>query len=171
MDTNNGTTLPELIICICVLCITLSLGLPQLSSLQQQINQRQVTNTLLSALHFARNQAVTSRIPTSLCSGTDHCRNDQEWQSSLVVFYDTNSNGQIDTKEILLQQTAIPAGFSWRWIGFRSNTRISFATDGTTQALNGTFTLCQADKALQQIVINATGRPRTQPPSATAKCS
>lgn len=171
MKKNNGTTLLELIIGIGLLCVIMSLGTPQLTALRQQQDQRRVTNTLLSAVNFARSQAVTGRTPTSLCSGTDRCRNDQFWQNSLIVFYDRNSNGQIDVGESLLQQMIIPDDFVLLWVGFRSNTRISFATDGTTQSLNGTFTLCQSGKPVKQIVINATGRPRTRSPLTTARCS
>lgn len=171
MKNSNGTTLLELIISISLVSIIMSIGAPQLIVLQQQLEQRHITNTLLSAVNFARNQAVNSRAPTSLCSGTERCRSDQDWQKNLIVFFDNNSNGQVDTGETLLQQMTIPDGFVWRWAGFRSNTRISFATDGTTHSLNGTFTLCQSGKPLRQIVINATGRPRTQNPSTTARCS
>ena len=171
MKTSHGHTLLELLICIAVFIYLASIGIPHLAHLRQQMAERATTNNMLGALHYARGQAVFSRISTSLCNGELSCSSNTTWQNGLLVFSDPNANGQLDTGEVLLQKLAIPEDYSWRWSSFRSRTRISFANDGTTLALNGTFTLCYKTTPTRQIVVSITGRPRVQPPTPQARCS
>lgn len=171
MKNSHGYTLLELLICLAVFICLASLGIPHLNHLHQQMAQRATTNSMLGALHYARSQAVFSRISTSLCNGELSCSSSTTWQNGLLVFSDPNANGQLDAGEVLLQRLAIPEDYSWRWSSFRSRTRISFANDGTTLALNGTFTLCHKTTPTRQIVVSVTGRPRVQPPTPQARCS
>lgn len=171
MKTSHGHTLLELLICLAVFIYLASIGIPHLSHLHQQMAQRAATNNMLGALHYARSQAVSSRTKTSLCNGDLRCSSSTSWQSGLLVFSDPNGNGQLDSGEVLLQKLVIPEDYTWRWSSFRSQTRISFANDGTTLALNGTFTLCHKATPTRQIVVSITGRPRVQSPTSQARCS
>lgn len=171
MKNTHGLTLVELLVCMVVFICLTSIGIPNLLQAHQQMTLRTTTNSMLGALHYARSQAVSSRINTSLCNGELTCSDSAIWQNGLLVFSDPNGNGQLDNGETLLQTLAIPEGYSWRWSSFRSRTRISFANDGTTLALNGTFTLCHKTTPARQIVVSATGRPRIQPPTSQARCS
>ena len=166
-----GQSLIELLVALAIATCVLSIGIPQLARLKDSMEQRSAASSLLSALHFARNQAVTDRATTSLCHGLSTCTNTKVWQGALVVFSDRNGNGSIDGNDALLRSLPIPNGYTWRWSGFRSTTRISYAADGTTLAMNGTFTLCQGASPKRQIVISLSGRPRIREPAPGAKCS
>lgn len=171
MKDSHGHTLLELLICMAVFICLASISIPHLAHLRQQMAERTTINSMLGALHYARSQAVTSRRNTSLCDGDLTCSNNSSWQTGLLVFADPNGNGQMDNGDTLLQKLTIPEDYSWRWSGFRSRTRISFANDGTTLALNGTFTLCHKTTPTRQIVVSVTGRPRVRPPKPEARCS
>lgn len=171
MKNAHGHTLIELLFCLIALTGLASIGIPHLIHAHQQMNQRIATNSMLGALHYARNQAVTSRIKTSLCNGQLACTNNPIWRDDLLIFSDPNGNGQLDNGEVLLQKLTIPEGYTWRWSSFRSRTRISFASDGTTLSLNGTFTLCDRTTPTRQIVVSITGRPRIRPPEPDAHCT
>jgi type IV fimbrial biogenesis protein FimT len=77
----------------------------------------------------------------------------------------------METEEQLLRTEALRENYSWSWSNLRHRSYLQFEQDGSPRALNGTLTLCRAGQPLKQIVINVTGRVRTQSPSAFARCS
>lgn len=170
MKKQSGQTLVELIVCLLIGSILLSLALPSFQKLTLDSQKIQQVNQLLGMLHYARSTAVLEKRTISLCSGIAHCARSRNWNGSLLVFDDRNGNGQLDEQEELLRQTTLPEHYSWRWFSFGKRPHLTYEHDGTTRALNGTFTLCQTDKALHQIVISLSGRVRTQSPTASAKC-
>ncbi|MNF65691.1 Type II transport protein GspH [compost metagenome] len=171
MKRMHGQTLVELMVCLSIGGIILTSALPTLTSTLQRSQQTQNVNQLLGALHYDRGSAVMGRKTIALCSGSTLCNPEQVWQNQLLVFDDLNRNGQLDNGEELLQQLSMPQGYSWRWSNFRSRSYLQFEADGTTPALNGTLTLCHANAPTRQIVINLTGRARTQAAPGDARCS
>jgi len=171
MKRMHGQTLVELMVCLLVGGIMLSLALPSFTSTLKRSQQTQAVNQLLGALHYARGSAVMGRKTIALCSGDAPCDSEQAWQSKLLIFDDLNKNGQLDNGEALLQQLPLSKGYSWYWSNFRNRTYMQFEADGTTRALNGTFTLCHADSPTMQIVINLTGRARIQAAPGGTSCS
>ncbi|WP_137818231.1 GspH/FimT family pseudopilin [Pseudomonas sp. 2FG] len=169
MKTMHGQTLVELMACLLIGGIMLSLALPSFSSILQRNQQTQTVNQLLGTLHYARGSAVMSRKTIGICAGDTSCDSEALWQGHLLVFDDLNRNGQLDSGEAQLRQEQLPEGYAWHWS--RSSPYLLLEADGTTRALNGTFTLCRDGAPLQQIVINLTGRVRTRAPVAGARCS
>lgn len=170
MKRMHGQTLVELMVCLLIGGIMLTLALPAFTSTLQRNQRTQAVNQLLGALHFARSSAVTGRTTMALCSGSANCDSEKIWRSQLLVFDDRNDNGQLDVDEQLQRQITLRDGYSWRWSNFRSRPYLQFEADGTTRALNGTFTLCHDDIPARQIVINLTGRVRTQAAPVDASC-
>lgn len=171
MKRMHGQNLVELMACLLIGSLMLTLAIPALTSTLQHNQQTQAVNQLLGALQYARGEAVMSRGTTALCSGAPLCGTSITWRNQLLIFSDHNRNGQLDSSEALLQQLALPRGYDWHWSNFRSRSYLQFEADGTTYALNGTFTLCHENIPTRQIVINSTGRTRTQAASADAPCS
>ncbi len=171
MERMHGQTLVELMVCLLIGGIMLTSALPVFTSTLQRNQQTQAVNQLLGTLHYARGSAVMGRKTIALCSGDALCNAEQVWQDQLLVFDDRNRNGQLDSDEELLQQLPMQKGYSWRWSNFRSRPYLQFEADGTTRALNGTLTLCNQDTPSRQIVINLTGRARTQAAPGDARCS
>jgi type IV fimbrial biogenesis protein FimT len=171
MKRMHGQTLVELMICLLIGGIMLTSALPAFTSTLQRNQQTQNVNQLLGALHYARASAVMERTTITLCPGDGTCTSEQVWQGQLLIFDDRNKNGQLDSGEELLQQLSIPEDYSWHWSNFRSRSYLQFEADGTFRALNGTLTLCQQNSPSRQIVINVTGRTRTQSAPSEARCS
>jgi len=171
MERMHGQTLVELMVCLLIGGIVLTLALPAFTSTLQRNQQTQAVNQLLGALHYARSSAVMGRKTIALCSGDAPCNPEQTWQNQLLIFNDLNKNGQLDNGEALLQQLPLSKGYSWYWSNFRSRPYMQFEADGTTRALNGTLTLCHADTPTRQIVINLTGRARLQAAPGNTRCS
>ncbi|NQD91970.1 pilus assembly protein [Pseudomonas sp. CrR25] len=171
MKRMHGQTLVELMACLLIGSIMLTSAVPAFTSTLQRNRQTQNVNQLLGALHYARGSAVMGRKTIAVCSGDLLCSPDKVWHRQLLVFDDRNENGQLDTGEELLRQIYVTQGYSWRWSNFRSRSYLQFEADGTTPALNGTFTLCHENLPAQQIVINLTGRARTQAAPSNARCN
>lgn len=170
MKKMYGQTLVELMIFLAIGGIALTTAIPAFTSTFQRNQQTQTVNQMLAGLHYARSAAVLGSKTTTLCSGAITCNAERTWRRKLLIFDDTNLNGQLDNDENLLHQLSISEGYSWHWSNFRNQPHLQFENDGTTRALNGTFTLCHDNTPSRQIVLNLTGRARTQAAPATAPC-
>lgn len=170
MKTMHGQTLAELMICLVIGGIALITAIPAFTSASQRNQQTQTVNQMLAGLHYARSVAVLGSKTTTLCSGEMTCNAEKKWHGKLLIFDDTNLNGQLDNDENLLHQFSVSKGYSWYWSNFRNQPHLQYENDGTTRALNGTFTLCYDNTPSRQIVLNLTGRARTQAAPADTPC-
>lgn len=164
-------TLIELLVTIAVLGTLIGVAAPSFSSLIERNQQTTTTHDLLTALSHARGLAINRRQLVSLCSGVDSCEESANWENAILIFSDTNRNGQFDPGEQLHRVVTLPNRYRWNWNNFRSRTFMSFKANGTTNSLNGTYTLCSGSEAIQQVVINITGRLRTRSPEDNSACS
>jgi len=163
-----GFTVVELLCSLTIIAIISAIAAPSLGQMLEQNQQTQSTNQFLSAIHFARSNAVYAQSLTTICSGQAKCSSSTQWAGSLMVFSDSNGNGQLDTDEHILRLETLADTHSWRWN--RRNSYLQFEPDGTTRAQNGTFTLCKDGKPLRQVVVSLSGRVRTQEPAKQAAC-
>lgn len=170
MKTMHAFSLLELLTCLSISVIILSLAVPSLQETMQRNQKTQSVNQLLGILQYARGSAVFRRSTIGICSGTNSCNATLDWRNKLLVFADTNQNGQLDINEQLLRTDSLPNELVWHWSNFRDRNFLQFERDGTTRALNGTLTLCKNGQPLHQVVINLAGRLRTQPPPADIQC-
>lgn len=170
MKNMYGQTLVELMSCAVIISIVLTSAMAYLPQLLNTHKQTQAVNQLVGALHYARAVAVLERKTVALCPGKEKCETTKNWQGRLLTFVDSNQNGQLDNDERLLQQLTLQTGYDWQWSSFRSRPYVQFEADGTTRALNGTFTLCYQSMPTKQVIINLTGRARTQMPPIATVC-
>jgi type IV fimbrial biogenesis protein FimT len=107
-----------------------------------------------------------------MCKSADGqtCAATGGWQQGWIVFADGDSDGQRDAAETLLRVQPPLAG-ALRLTGTSPVSKyVSYAPNGATKLVGGgfqagTLTLCSASAgpaAARQIVLNSTGRPRTQ---------
>lgn len=164
MQKTHGHTLPELMICLLLVSFLASIATPSFSALLLNNQKAQQTNILLGLLHYARNTAVLSKETVTICSGMTQCSQSDVWSGSLLVFIDRNGDGIRDKDEPPLRQASLDDSYSWKWLNFRKRYHLTYERNGTTQALNGTLTLCNAGKARHQVVISLSGRIRSQEP-------
>ncbi|MBB2495411.1 GspH/FimT family pseudopilin [Aquipseudomonas ullengensis] len=171
MKRIHGHSLAELLIGLSILAILLSTAAPALSGMIENNETTYAINQMTGAINHARSAAVFSHQTTVLCAGETDCSRTTTWNDSLLIFHDINNNSRIDNGESALRHEQLPDGYSWHWSSFRKLTQIIYEQNGTTQAANGTLTLCKNGKPRRQIVISLSGRVRQQAPRPEKTCS
>jgi len=167
----GGVTLIELLTVLAVIAVFQRLAVPAMSSLLDSIRLSTGINTLLTSIHFARNEATKRNGRVVMCksAGTGECVKSGGWEQGWIIFHDRNNNAIIDAGEpMLLSEPALPMHFKLAGNSPLVN-YVSYTANGTTQLISGafqagTFTLCrQSDTSVQarQVVISPGGRPRT----------
>ena len=169
---NKGFTLIELIITIAIAAIVMAIGVP---AFQDMIRNNRIiaqTNDVMSALNFARSEAIKRGRPVVLCksSGGAACATSGNWDQGWMIFVDTDNNAAVDSgEEILRVHDALTGGNTLEGNG-NVATYISYSSDGVTRLKNGggfqsgtlTFSLCNSSKQKNTILISDTGRARIQ---------
>lgn len=162
MSNIKGFTLFELIFTLTLLIIILSLGVPALSQWIQRSHITDLQQTLFHSIHYTRTQATQLKTFVTLCPGVNHC--EESWGSTLLIFTDTNGNGQRDSDEMTLKEISLGTlGRHLDWRSFRRQPYLQFNSQGITTALNGTFHFCpeaSAEDYKFTVVVARTGRAR-----------
>ena len=94
-----GFTLLELMVTLAVAGVLLAMGIPSFTSVIKNNRQTTLLNEFTSYFHYAKSQAVTRGIPTTVCkrntAGTD-CNGSASWDDGWIVFLDENGDGDLD---------------------------------------------------------------------------
>ncbi len=159
------------------MAILVTVAIPAYSNMLTSHRLATQSNTFLSALHFARSEAIkrNGRVVVCKSSSGEACAAGGGWEQGWMVFDDANNNASLDAGENLLRRgQALAEGFVMAGnapvAAYVSYTPLGLTkkTSGAFQA--GTITLCQSAASggdARQIVISITGRPRIN--KATAK--
>lgn len=180
MKHARGFTLVELMIGIAVAAILATLAVPSFTGLIQRTRLNTQTTELLSALLYARTEALKRNLNVSICH-TDNpaavapaCNAAVNgWASGWIVFTDTGVAGVLDGTDAVLRvgQPAnmmtfvVPAKYS-NWLGFSATGLPRVAGGGVG---NGTIRICNGEFR-RSIVISNTGRTRNDTEPNNADC-
>jgi type IV fimbrial biogenesis protein FimT len=88
-----GLTLIELLITVAVLAILIAAGVPSFRELLKNTEITAQANELLTAIHFARSEALKRARPVSICRSSDGTTCGSDWQDGWLVFVDGNAAG------------------------------------------------------------------------------
>lgn len=146
-------SLLELLIVIAILAILSLLSLPTINHL---INRNQINNTteqIVSALNYARSEAIKNDNIVIFCKSKTHRQCDGNWNDGQIV----SLNGKI-----LRIYSALPANETLLWkSNFGNNDFLEFQGTGSTYGQDGSFILCTKDHHYgKRIVVIQSGRIR-----------
>jgi type IV fimbrial biogenesis protein FimT len=172
MRTRSGFTLVEMLAVLAVTGALVSAAVPSLAVLMRVTRVSSASNEFLASLLLTRSEAMKRRHRVVMCrsANAQTCAAAGSWQQGWIVFADLDGDGERDPGEAILYVQPPLAG-ALRLTGTSTIAKyVSYMPNGTTKLVGGgfqagTLTVCSASTEKvsgRQIVVNATGRPRTQ---------
>ena len=161
MRSQNGLTLPELIVSLSIISVLSTSGLSGMQTFIQENRMAAEINQFVTVLHLARSEAVKHGQRMLLCPSSDghNCGYSKDWVSGWLLF--ASEDRERDNDEALLQAgSPISAGIRMSSSNFRK--RIVYQPDGRSPGTNTSFTFCDSHQRAKPRVIclSNTGRPR-----------
>ncbi len=154
----RGFTLPELLITVTLVAITLAIGLPSMKSAIQNTRRATHVNALVTDVKQTRNEAIARGEFVVICrrnaAGTACGGNGGHWEDGWIIFVDQNrdgvfnDNGSAPVCELNAENRLKEDCLLKRREPLESGTlryphkAIVFDTRGFAAGYNGTFTFC-----------------------------
>lgn len=172
MQKDDGFTLIELMLAIALVGILLATAVPALDDFTNNSRQTGAINDFVSAMHLARNTAITTNSRVTMCPSAAGANCELAgWDSGWIVFGDANSNANLDAGETIVTASSrvdglsIQSGEFPQFLMYRPNGRaMTVAVTGNS----GEFSVCDNRGAehAKVILVDLSGRPRLSKYSA-----
>lgn len=168
-----GFTTVELLVTIAIAAILLTLAVPSMRTLIQNMRITSQANDLISDINFARSEAIRRSANVTICQSTDSTAASPtcstagtDWKIGRIIFIDSNSDGQhASTEELLRIREPLDGNNT---LTSAANLVVYARTGATTAGAKIDFSLCDTRGAAsgRNISIEATGRALiTKPPA------
>ena len=96
---HQGFTLIELLVALFIAGLLITAGVPRLTTVFSAFSASSSAEELVSALTFARGQAIFRQEAVSVCSGTNNCSGSNTWTGGWIVFVDGNGDNNYSASE------------------------------------------------------------------------
>lgn len=155
----KGLTLLELLICLCLLAILLSIATPAMSTYLVHAESKSINNSLRRMLAAAREHAVSHSTTVTLCGVDDTFTCTRDDITILAIFMDKNDNSRIDEDETLNYFHELKHQGNLRLRASLRHARIRFQRDGAALEA-GSFLYCRPHhpKASRRVTVSMSGR-------------
>lgn len=163
MKSTSGFTLIELLVTVAVAAILAVVAVPGFQALFQGNRAATQTNNLVSALNFARSEAIRRGTTVALCPSADQatCTGATDWTTGWIVFDDADGNDQpADASDLLRVWQSLDGNASL--VGPTSH---SFLGTGVAES-SASFTYSASGVTTRYACINAVGRTELKKGSA-----
>lgn len=166
MMRQKGYTLIELMTTLAVAAVLISVAMPGMNSFRQNSQLTGTANELISAMHLARNTAVTTNTRVTLCASSngEDCEA-VAWDEGWIAFVDRDSDQNVDDDETVLRAGAgdealdISSGQYPTFLMYRPNGRVM---RNAVNENTGQFNICDRRGAAhaKAVILDLSGRPR-----------
>ena len=157
-------SLHEMLIAMAVASTLTTIGISsfQLIVLNQRMSG--AINTLVTALHLARSEAIKRHASAVLCPSPDgrRCVNgSHDWEAGFLLYIDRNDNRAVDADETVVRVFGTSDGLQLRSKSGRDDVR--YLPNGLASGANTTFTVCDARgrSTPKAVIVSNAGRVRT----------
>ena len=171
MERSRGFTLIEAMVVMAITALTLTIGIPSFTGVLERQRVGTALHLLSADFAAARSAAIMSRQQIVVCPGSaaDGCRNDRDWNQGWIVFRDTDKNRQPDSDSDLIRaEEARRTGDRITIASTRAYLR--YQADGRSANTNLSVRICVQGVLKGEVVVNNTGRVRTERPLKAATC-
>lgn len=168
----HGFTLVELMVTLAAAAILAGLAAPGMRDLLERQRAATAMHGLTAHLAMARNAAITSRGPVTLCPsrGDGLCSGSTDWSSGWLLYRDPGRRTQPRSPDDVLRDVARPVHGSIRIGSSSGRVRVRYQADGRAGGTNLTLRICSGDWLHAEVVVNNIGRARTFRPPAPSPC-
>ncbi|MDH3977762.1 MAG: GspH/FimT family pseudopilin [Gammaproteobacteria bacterium] len=165
-NRQRGFTLGEVMATLAIAAITATLAVPAMQSLVTNGEQSAQDNDLISALHTARNTAITRNIQVTICPSANQENCDgSDWEAGWIFFVDDDRDRQVDQEDEILGSTPGIAGVDMisaefeDFFAFRSNGQIMVNSIAEN---SGEFLICdqRGDEYNRSLILHVGGKPQ-----------
>lgn len=149
----NGFTTIELLVTISIVSILLLISVPCMTCLINSNKAAATTNNIVTALQFARSEAIKNKINVKYCKSSDHKTCGGKWEDGQIVI---DENGKL-----LRIFAALNYHDKLIWnSSFNKDDYIEFTSVGFTNGQTGSFiyTPSGQEKYSRSITVSQTGR-------------
>jgi type IV fimbrial biogenesis protein FimT len=169
MKFERGFTLVELMYTVAVAALVLGIGIPAFTETIRASRMTASVNTVVTAMHVARSEAVKRRARVTLCrSNTDADPTCDAGGMGYIVFVNTADDQTFDAGDTLIKAGPwLADGITVKYDGLPSY--VSYTASGFTRAIGGgtlagNIIVCddRGDRAARVISLAATGRPQAR---------
>lgn len=171
----QGFTLIEILVVVAIMAIVTVLAVPSMQTFLENSQVRSASNTMLSGLIYARNEATKLGHDVVLCisnaSGTACSNSNRGYANGYIVFGDKPNggnagNGILDsTERVLLYQEALPTGYTLTSNKSPTSSSIRYSATGEIKGASGfTLRLSKNGTLKRRLVFASTGRVRIAEP-------
>ena len=168
----TGFSLVEALTVLAIATLLLLIGVPSYAGLVESQRASSAMHLLTAHMASARSTAITYRIPTVVCPSdrAGGCRRDGDWSQGWLMFFDADGNRQPDSRQDILRDENAPIHPSLRIVSSAGRTQLRYLPDGRSAGSNLRVRLCREDRLLALVIVNNTGRVRSETASGSTPC-
>lgn len=156
----RGFNIIELMVGITVLGVLLGLGVPSFTEMIRNNRLVEQSNSMVTALNYARSEALKRGFRVSACPGTNGvCTGGTDWNAGILVFTDdTGTIGTLDNVDEPLQSW-LPSTSGFVAGGASSPASVTFLPNGAEAAVQiDIYKSSCTGQNLRRINVAVTGR-------------
>ena len=156
MNSMRAFTLIELLIAISIMSILLLISVSSVHYLVMSNRATAEINNVVSALQFARSEAIKNGVAVKFCKSVNHKTCGGNWRDGQIVIDERNNR-------IFRVFSALPKGDNLIWkSSLGKEDYVEFAAIGSTNGQHGTFSYCPygGKKYARAIIISQASRIR-----------
>lgn len=166
MFKSPGFTLLELAITLAILMIMATIALPLYHQFMASVELKNSPRLLTIHIQKAKSDAILRHKSVVLCPSVDLSTCNNNWDTSLISFVDTNQNLQRENNEEVLTNVEFAhryGSLKFQKFGKKLNSIVFQGDTGLPRESNGTFTYCSYNQLKNfKLILSKMGHTRLE---------